>query len=238
MNVYLTGDTHGKFGRITEFIKKLGVAEHDLIIILGDAGLNFYMDQRDYWGKLKLAMTHVNFLCIYGNHECRPENISKYTTKEFCGGKVYYESGYENIMFAVDGEVYTLPSKDNTDHKVLVCGGAYSVDKDYRLANYPQYWWKDEQPSDEIKQRVENKLDEMNWEVDNILTHTAPVNFEPTEVFLPGIDQSKVDKSTEIWLQSIYDRIKRFDKWYLGHYHCDKIIDNKIFILFNNFELL
>jgi 3-oxoacid CoA-transferase subunit A len=36
--------------------------------------------------------------------------------------------------------------------------------------------------------------------------------------FIPGLDQSAVDKSTEQWLQTLYDRLT-FEKWYAGHYH-------------------
>lgn len=36
--VYLTGDTHGGFHEIVEFVKRIGVTKDDLIVILGDAG--------------------------------------------------------------------------------------------------------------------------------------------------------------------------------------------------------
>ena len=36
-----------------------------------------------------------------------------------------------------------------------------------------------------------------NWQVDVVFSHTCPLKYEPVEVFLPGIDQSTVDKSTE-----------------------------------------
>lgn len=40
----------------------------------------------------------------------------------------------------------------------FVVGGAYSVDKNYRLL-HGLAWWPDEQPSDEIKRQVEEKLE-------------------------------------------------------------------------------
>lgn len=52
----------------------------------------------------------------------------------------------------------------------FVVGGAYSVDKNYRLL-HGLAWWLDEQPSDEIKRQVEEKLEGMDWEVDVVLTH-------------------------------------------------------------------
>ena len=47
-----------------------------------------------------------------------------------------------------------------------------------------------------------------------------PIDFEPVWCFLPGLDQSKVDKSTEKWLQTIHDRLEIREGWYAGHYHC------------------
>jgi len=55
------------------------------------------------------------------------------------------------------------------------------------------------------------------------------------EVFLSWIDQSRVDKSTEEWLDGIEDRLE-YNKWYCGHYHTEKKID-KLEIMFENFAL-
>lgn len=43
MNIYITGDTHGKFGRIYNFCEKEGTAREDIMIILGDAGINYFL---------------------------------------------------------------------------------------------------------------------------------------------------------------------------------------------------
>ena len=53
-------------------------------------------------------------------------------------------------------------------------GGGYSGEKNNRLL-HGMAWWPDEQPSDEIKHQVEEKLEGMDWEVDVVLTHTAPL---------------------------------------------------------------
>lgn len=237
MRVFLTGDTHSQFKRIETFVNRMKLNKDDIVIILGDAGINYYLDRRDYWKKLRVDMIGVKIFCLYGNHECRPENIESYKEIDFLGGKAYQEQGYPNIIFAKDGEVYDIPSKDGTIHKTLVCGGAYSVDKEIRLMRGGDYrWYKDEQPDDIIKDRVEEKLNQLNWSIDTILTHTGPLNFEPNEMFMSGVDQSKIDKTTEIWLQSIYNRLKHFNKWYFAHYHCDKNIDGKVEILFESYK--
>ena len=130
-----------------------------------------------------------------------------YHEADWNGGKVYMEDDYPHILFAKDSELYKLNGLFT-----FVVGGAYSVDKNYRLL-HGLAWWLDEQPSDEIKRQVEEKLEGMDWEVDVVLTHTAPLKFEPTEVFLPMIDQSTVDKSTEQWLDSIEEQLY-YDRWY------------------------
>lgn len=38
-------------------------------------------------------------------------------------------------------------------------------------------------------------LSERDWKIDVVLSHTCPLRYEPTEVFLSMIDQSSVDKS-------------------------------------------
>lgn len=137
---------------------------------------------------------------------------------------------FPHLFFARDGEIYDLAG-----NKTLVIGGAYSVDKDYRLA-YGYRWFPDEQPSEEIKQRVERKLDETGWKTDIVLSHTCPLKYQPAEMFLSGLDQSRVDRSTEIWLDGIEDRLN-YRKWYCGHYHVDKRMDRLEF-LFQSIRLL
>jgi len=57
---------------------------------------------------------------------------------------VFFEEEYLNIFFAKDGEIYNINNK-----KTMVIGGAYSVDKYYRLGR-GYSWWEDEQPSEII----------------------------------------------------------------------------------------
>lgn len=41
---YITGDTHGEFDRIEEFCEHNFTTVEDVIIILGDAGINYYLN--------------------------------------------------------------------------------------------------------------------------------------------------------------------------------------------------
>jgi len=224
--IYVTGDTHGQFGHVEAFCERLQTKREDILIILGDAGINYSGGIRDSMKKRFLESLPITIFCIHGNHELRPSTIDTYEEKIWHGGMVYYEEDYPHLLFAKDGEIFDFDGK-----KTIVIGGAYSIDKDIRLI-YGYGWWEDEQPSEEIKQYVEQQLEKLEWKADVVLSHTTPLKYEPVEVFLSGIDQSKVDKSTEIWLDGIEDRLE-YGKWYCGHYHTEKKID-RLEIMYNN----
>ena len=228
--IYITGDTHGEFGRIEVFCRRFGTCKEDLMIILGDAGINFSGGIRDMRKKEFLESLPITVFAIHGNHEQRPQAVGGYVEKVWRGGVVYQEEEYPSLLFAKDGEVFDLDGK-----QAVVMGGAYSIDKMVRLM-YGYGWWPDEQPSDEVKRYVESRLDKLGWKVDVVLSHTTPLKYEPVEVFIAGVDQSKVDKSTEEWLDGIEDRLD-YGKWYCGHYHTEKKVD-RVEIMFENFGML
>ena len=227
--IYLTGDTHGQFNRVLDFCNRFNTTKEDVLIILGDAGINYDEGIRDERLKEILDYCPITFFCVHGNHEQRPSSIPTYEEIMWNGGVAYVEKNHLSILFGKDGEIYDLEG-----NKTIVLGGAYSVDKYYRLEkNYA--WFDNEQPSDEIKEYVNKRLDEVGWSVNLVLSHTTPLKYEPVEVFLPMIDQSTVDKSTEIWLDEIENKLE-YDKWYCGHYHTQKIID-KLQIMFEDYAM-
>lgn len=131
-------------------------------------------------------------------------------------------------MFAKDGEIYNFNNK-----KVLVIGGAYSVDKYFRLAR-GYNWYESEQPSEETKNKVKSVLADLNNKIDMILSHTCPYKYLPREMFLEGINQSTVDNSTEYFLDEIEESTD-YNLWYCGHYHTDKET-NKLVFMFHKIE--
>lgn len=224
---FITGDTHREFYRLHD------IEKNNMLIILGDTGINYYLDERDNKLKEQLNCYNIKLFCIQGNHEERPDNISTYKEIDMFGGKVFIEEEYPNLIFAKNGELYDIDNK-----KVLVIGGAYSVDKNYRIIyGYP--WFKDEQLSKEEMNNILNKY--KGQHIDIVLSHTCPLKYEPTEVFMKCIDQSDVDKSMEKLLDRVEESIN-YDKWYCGHYHTEKQIDKLEFMfgrikVFNKDEL-
>lgn len=229
--VYITGDIHGNPECIIYQAQRLGLTKDDILVLLGDVGANYYLNRRD--DKLKAALdTYIEatILCIHGNHEERPWNVEGYVLETWNGGLVYKQPQYPKLLFACDGEVFKLAGFD-----CLVLGGAYSVDKHYRLAaGYA--WFPEEQPSAEIKEIVAEQLDSINYKVDVVFSHTCPFKYEPIEMFLSGIDQSKVDDSTERWLDVIEDKLD-YKAWFCGHWHTNKHHD-KMHFLFEAWESL
>ena len=221
--IYITGDKHADFRDVFGFCKNNKTHSDDILIILGDSGINYFNNEQDYILKANLSKYPITFFCIHGNHEERPEKINTYKFEEFHGGKVYYEEEYPNILFASDGEIYHF-----NNHKVLVIGGAYSVDKFYRL-RMGYKWYASEQPDEATKENILKVLSKLNNQVDIILSHTCPYKYLPREMFLSGIDESTVDYTTEYFLDKIEDTTK-YNKWYCGHYYTDKRIDKMVFI--------
>lgn len=127
--IYYTGDIHGEVLHIRDMVTKYEITDQDVIVILGDVGMNYYGNKHgDQHRKKKLNKLGVPIFCIHGNHEMRPETIPTYHEDKWQGGTVYVEDAYPNLLFAKDGEVYDLDGQST-----LVIGGAYSVDKWYRL---------------------------------------------------------------------------------------------------------
>lgn len=230
MRLYLTGDTHGEFDRIEDFCQEYGTTQEDVMVILGDAGINYWLDERDEALKEQLSRLPITLLCVHGNHEERPEEISGYEEQLWQGGMVLYQPEYPNLLFAQDGEVYDFDGK-----QAIVIGGAYSVDKYYRLANGAP-WFATEQPDDAVKARVEEKLEQMGWRVDYVFSHTVPLSEIPRHALLPTIDQRTVDRSTEEWLEEIYQKLN-CETWYAGHYHVTDSM-GRVQLLFEDYDEL
>jgi len=232
---FITGDKHRNFEKVKQFCRHMNTRKQDVLIILGDSGFNYYNDYRDDKLKKEVSNLNITLFCLHGNKENRPQNVSTYGIRNFCGGKVYYEPRYPNIFFAIDGEVYTFDGK-----KYMVVGGAHSVDK-IRCLEEGKPFWEDEMPDESTKKKVEKRLSVENNRIYGMLTHTCPIGYLPTEMFLstrqnadvkrkPRSTKTKnsfkpdIDRSTEEWLGKLEQQIN-YKVWYCGHYHIDKQID-------------
>lgn len=154
--------------------------------------------------------------CVRGNHEARPQNVPnmKLVYDENVKGEVYMQDKWPNIRYFKDWGIYTIGQ-----FKAAVIGGAYSVDKWYRLQNN-YTWFEDELLTEE--EMIQCTKDLTGAQVDFVFTHTCPICWEPSDLFLNSINQSSVDKSMELFLEEI-GQCFNWKVWCFGHFHADRI---------------
>ena len=236
----ITGDLHGDFNRLKDIPNEENIG----FIVLGDAGFNFWLNgSDDHWKKKITKLYKFTIYCVRGNHEARPQSIPgmECVFDENVSGPIYYQPQYPHIRYFEDYGIY-----DIGDYKCLVIGGAYSVDKWYRLSqvgltpnnNDPRisHWWNDEQLTDEEKKGCEQLL-QFYPDIDVVLSHTCPISYEPTDLFLDMVDQTRVDKSMEIWLDKL-GMTFNWKVWLFGHYHADRIETVGVEQFFKDIETL
>jgi 3-oxoacid CoA-transferase subunit A len=140
------------------------------------------------------------------------------------------QPAYPNIYYALDkGGIYNIDGR-----KTLVIPGAYSVDKWYRLQQ-GWSWFPDEQ----LKPREMAALEILaaGQHFDLVLSHTCPYSKMPTDLFLRGIDQSRVDNSMEFWMDQLIEKIT-YDIHCWGHFHADRLEAPGCEMLFQEVESL
>jgi 3-oxoacid CoA-transferase subunit A len=216
-NWLITGDTHGYPSSRLKFI--FGSTElspqNTAIIILGDSGFNYYESIEDSIEKERASAFGCRIYCVRGNHEKRPDDAgAKLVWDDDVDGAVFMEEDFPQIRYFLDGGTYNINGYDT-----LVVGGAYSIDKDFRLQAGLK-WFENEQLS--MAERTMILQTVKNSHFNFVLTHTAPLSVEPSDLFINGIDQNKVDKTMENWLEELKNIIT-FDVWCFGHYHADRI---------------
>ena len=213
----ITGDCHREFSRFKNYPVEIQNNPEVAVIILGDAGINYTLNKYDNDIKDYLTKNYkFRIYCVRGNHEARPQNVQgmKLIYDEDVCGDVYMEEAWPQIRYFKDWGIYQLGK-----YRAAVIGGAYSVDKEYRLMR-GSGWFEDEQLS--IDEMLECTRDFMGEEVDLVFSHTCPICWEPRDLFLSMINQSSVDKSMELFLEELA-KVFRWKVWAFGHYHCDRV---------------
>lgn len=239
--VFITGDTHYKeeYQKVERLCEKAQTTKDDILIILGDHGCLYYGGRRDMRMRKYLESLPISFMIIKGNHDQRPsESIFTltYVDRPEVKGTFYIDPQCPSLMFTTVYGEYEIIGK-----KAYVMGGAYSIDKWYRLEQYSlgfhnYRWFYDEQMSESEMMSAYSAMEiesfRCNRPYDFILTHTCPISYEPFDKFIGGIDQSEVDKTME----RFFDRVEKnipYNAWYCGHYHVDRKVD-KVRLMYND----
>lgn len=222
MATFLKGDIHGNLFEIIDFINRFNLGKNDNIIILGDCGIAWRKDKKDLAQNIKLWNECGNGVKLYfidGNHE--NFNILNSLPIENNMGKIA-----DNIYHLRRGQVYEFENK-----KILVCGGADSIDKYRRIENFT--WWKEEAISQET-------IDDISaGHYDYVLTHCCPRSvFEKNKIYLSTLqflDENKINHNSEDMLEQLKNKIT-FDHWFFAHYHINRNLDEKFTCLFEDFR--
>lgn len=217
--IYLIGDTHCNALGDGRKIKKTPAKEGDYVIVLGDFG--FIWTSRDnheikWFNRFKKLPFTLCFLD--GNHE-NFERLKRFPEVDFCGGKAGLI--YDCVYHLKRGQIYNIEG-----NKILTIGGARSIDKDRRIPGIS--WWKDEEIKYDEQNKTLDNLNNHNWKVDYVLTHTLP-----TQIIEKYIDFSEKEDTNTRFFDHLLQEKLTFKKWFCGHFHMDKIFDDRFHILYN-----
>lgn len=221
--IYITGDMHGNIEQIKHVMNKVNCKLNNVIIQLGDSGFNYYLNKKDEQLKDFVYNYDINWFIIRGNHDCNPVYNKDIEEREQYGNIGYVEKKYPNIFYAENGKVYNIQG-----NSFLVLGGAYSVDKWYRI-DHGYKWFIDEQMNEE---EIQNFWKDNISEVDTILSHTCPYSCMPRHLFLSQIDQSTVDNNMEHFLEEVKNKIQ-YKNWFFGHFHANEEIEENMYMLYD-----
>jgi len=157
----LLGDLHGNFEHVKWMIKNKNITDN-VIIQVGDFGAGFISEARqvEVFQLLNkfLKLRNITMYAIRGNHD----------------DPAYFQGNhqYSNLKLMPDYSVLELE-----DHKIVMIGGAVSIDRKPRLANdtinakygssQKSYWF------DELVVKDDDKLAQISG-CDVLVTHTAP----------------------------------------------------------------
>lgn len=152
--IFLTSDIHGSHEfckQMENFCEAYNTTKDDILIVSGDAGINYHCNEQDNSFKHKLSQLPITFLVLHGNHEERAWNVQGYENGQHKVGQnyitAYQQLEYPNLLFLSDYQSVNLNNK-----KFLFLGGAYSVDKYYRLLNHAK-WFASEQISPQDRKK-------------------------------------------------------------------------------------
>lgn len=211
--IRITGDTHRTIGRFMKgnpnFIHDTTWGE-DVLIVAGDFGFVFLdtPEEHDWLDWLERTKPYT-IAFVDGNHENHPR-IAEYPEEIWNGG--WINRIRKNIIHLKRGQVFEIEGK-----KIFTMGGAYSIDRATRKLGYS--YWNEELPNDsEYKEGVKN-LKKYGYNVDYIVTHTAPKEVILHMGFNPDPHDYELTGFLEYVMYQCKDNMKQ---WLYGHWHLDE----------------
>lgn len=218
--IYITGDTHipidiEKLGEKL-FPEQFSMTRNDYVIVCGDFGGVWDNSPIHKYYLEKLSQAPYTLLFADGNHE-NFDMLESFPVSYWNGGKVHFVR--DNIIHLMRGQVFIIDGK-----VFFVMGGGYSRDKFLRTESVS--WWAREMPEKyEYAEGLKN-LEEVGFDTDYIITHTAP-----TEIISKYYSCNE-ELPLNDYLSFIRDTAK-YKKWFFGHIHRDEYIDGNFVSLYD-----
>ena len=239
--LFVCGDIHAEWGKFNIFLNKIrqnkkirndinnGNDVEVIVLQVGDFGWWPHFHGRKFSSKdsnnfdqfgiknefIGIKNDRIKIIWCPGNHENHDdlESIEKNATDRFI-------ELMPNVFYATFGSIYKL----NNGKKIMFCGGASSIDKNFRIPG--ESWWAGET----ISESDMMKLPEIQ-KIDIIISHTCPTKFNKMMNFSVYYDCSQKA------LDYIFENYKP-NLWFFGHFHCynKMIIDNCVATVLSNCE--
>lgn len=216
-NIFITGDCHGgidaqKLGA-SVFKEGKNLTKNDYVIIAGDFGFPWFDEQHNAYAQERYWLKWIHdkpwtTLFVDGNHE-NFDKLNAYQQYEWNGG--YIHKITDSIYHLMRGYIFTI--HDNT---FFTFGGGTSIDKNHRIEGLS--WWKEEIPNYQQYEQGLTTLDNVGWNVDYVITHTAP------SLIHTMIGNHYNQDSLTMYLEEIRMNLT-YKTWFCGHYHIDKVFD-------------
>ena len=220
--ILITGDLHGehdiqKFS-VSCFPLQKQLSRKDYVIICGDFGL-VWRDSSEERQWLKwLEDKPWTTLWIDGNHE-NFARLKAFPTERWHGGLI--QKITPHIFHLCRGQIFQLE-----EYRIFAMGGAESHDKKYRKSGVS--WWEEELPTETEIQDARIALEQANWNVDIVLTHSLSTKIQH-EMF-EGL--SYTDNRLTDFFQELDEKLD-FRFWFSGHYHLSQRYDARHILLYD-----
>lgn len=206
--IYFLSDLHGDMDFINSANYLNRATEDDLLIILGDVGLNFEKNSANKKFDKEFLSVNKKIAFIDGNHE-NFSYLNNFHEEHWNGGTVGRLT--QNIVHLKRGNIYNIAGKT-----FFVFGGCKSSAKWKDMG----LWYPEELPNEtELAFAYEN-LKKSNYKVDYILTHKY--------------EESTGNNDSLQTLFNFIDKNVEFDRWYCGHWHKNERLDHKHIVVYNN----
>jgi hypothetical protein len=179
VRLFICGDTHGNIRWLTDYVYPTAMAlSCDKIIVLGDFGYWEHQDAGIMFMNEVAALTRKSAIPLYwlhGNHDNWSMAQQQYGDHRDPEGFIVCRP---EVFYIPQGHTWSWQARTFRSF-----GGAYSVDKDYRLVMEKQrgnppgtLWFPDEQMNDE---QMDELLAADSGPKDYVLSHDKPQGSRP-----------------------------------------------------------